>query len=315
MRVFISSTCFDLIDLRAELKAFFHQAGVEPVMSDSLDSEFQVKPDRNSIETCLTNVRDCDEFLIILSKRYGPSLEKAGYEDISATHLEYREAVKNKMPIRMFVRDRLEADYTIWKNNGKNSSIQLSWCKEPNDRKTFELLEEHRELNSKSNQNNWLWLYSDSIQLKQRLAVEYKELFARAAIDRLVESGRVPFFEITGSLKSSNALHINFELQIRNMSNAVALLPLFEIKITVNKWNIKSLAAFEATSLPIQWAYHASIIELPTRLTYSILAGQTFVDDGVIKIGYNVQSRSPEKVTYELEARRYAGVKKPMLIA
>ena len=71
MRVFISSTCYDLIDLRAELEAFFRSAGIEPIMSDSLDSEFQVLQRQNSIETCLANVREADVFVIILSSRYG----------------------------------------------------------------------------------------------------------------------------------------------------------------------------------------------------------------------------------------------------
>jgi hypothetical protein len=36
MRVFVCSTCFDLIDLRAELEHFFREAGMEPVLSDSM---------------------------------------------------------------------------------------------------------------------------------------------------------------------------------------------------------------------------------------------------------------------------------------
>ena len=50
MNVFISSTCYDLIDLRSELEDFFRQSGLIPVLSDSLSSEFQVLPDRNSID-------------------------------------------------------------------------------------------------------------------------------------------------------------------------------------------------------------------------------------------------------------------------
>ena len=96
MRIFISSTCYDLVDLRAELETFFKNAGMEPVLSDSLTSDFQVSPDANSIETCLANVRTCDQFIIILSNRYGPTLGKAGHVDVSATHLEYLEAKRQE---------------------------------------------------------------------------------------------------------------------------------------------------------------------------------------------------------------------------
>src|SRR5260370_30298199 len=107
MRVFICSTCYDLLDIRAELEELFRTGGIVPILSDSMSSDFQVRPDQNSIETCLANVRSCDEFVIILSARYGPSLASAGFDDISATHLEYREAVVAGKSIRMYVREPL----------------------------------------------------------------------------------------------------------------------------------------------------------------------------------------------------------------
>ena len=111
MRVFISSTCYDLIDLRAELEVFFREAAVTPILSDRPSSEFETAPNQSSIEACLSNVRNCDVFLIILSNRYGRHLQQAGYDGISATHLEYCEAVKSGKPIRMYVRDRLDGEY------------------------------------------------------------------------------------------------------------------------------------------------------------------------------------------------------------
>ena len=112
-RVFISSTCYDLIDLRADLEQELRDMELEPVLSDQSSSEFTVVPAQSSIESCLVNVRNCDTFIVILSQRYGPSLEPAGYPDLSATHLEYREACRVKKSIYMYVRDRLEADYAV----------------------------------------------------------------------------------------------------------------------------------------------------------------------------------------------------------
>ena len=40
------------------------------------------------------NLRQCDAVIVILCQRYGPSLESAGFPDLSATHLEYSEAKK-----------------------------------------------------------------------------------------------------------------------------------------------------------------------------------------------------------------------------
>ena len=52
--MFVSSTCYDLIDLRAELEEELRQLGLTPVMSDQPSAEFEVLPNQKSIETCLT---------------------------------------------------------------------------------------------------------------------------------------------------------------------------------------------------------------------------------------------------------------------
>ncbi len=74
MKVFISSTCYDLIDVRCELDDFLKSLGLLPVLSDSYLSDFEVQYDKNSIETCLVNVRSADIVIVILDKRYGPRL-------------------------------------------------------------------------------------------------------------------------------------------------------------------------------------------------------------------------------------------------
>jgi hypothetical protein len=317
MRVFICSTCYDLIDLRAELEIFFREAGVEAVLSDRLSSEFQVMPDRSSIETCLSNVRSCDAFLIILSNRYGPSLAKAGFDDISATHLEYQEAIKSKKSIHMFVRDRLDADYNIWRSNKKHSELELSWCKDRKDWKIFELLEEHRKLtNAGDVKNNWMWIFRDSTELKRRLALDFKEAIARVAVAKLSASGRIPFFEISGRFEQYNphSKNICFELQIRNLGAVVAVSPTFEIISMINKWSIKSLAVQEQATLHVEWAYAGTAIQLPSRLSYSILDGQKFADEGNLIITYNRNDVVKSKVCYELKKRQYAGAALEMVI-
>src|SRR4051794_39883625 len=98
-KVFVSSTCHDLIDLRSEVKVMLEEIGFDALLSESdLDSAFVVSGDidKNSIQECLDNVNSCDCLLLILSQRYGPTLGKYGYADVSATHLEYRELIRRK---------------------------------------------------------------------------------------------------------------------------------------------------------------------------------------------------------------------------
>jgi len=72
-------------------------------------------------------------------------------------HMEYREAKKHRKPIHMYVRDRLEADFNVWRCNGKLPDLSLAWCKDKKDHRIFEILEEHRKLAKGNAHSNWLW--------------------------------------------------------------------------------------------------------------------------------------------------------------
>jgi hypothetical protein len=112
-RVFVSSTVYDLIDIRAEVEALLRDFGLTPVMSDSRDDGFDSTIQSNSIDTCLVNLRSCEKVILILSQRYGPSLGKHGFTDHSATHLEYLEAKRLGIPVYFYVRDQLMAEFSI----------------------------------------------------------------------------------------------------------------------------------------------------------------------------------------------------------
>src|SRR5262245_46819488 len=134
MRVFVSSTCYDLIDLRAELHEDLQDLGIDSLFSDIKESDFHTPGDAigNSIETCLANLRSSDVVVVVLSQRYGPSLGER-YNNVSATHLEYREAQKHKKRILFYVRDRLVADLTTWKKNGRSKDYKPTWPGSPED--------------------------------------------------------------------------------------------------------------------------------------------------------------------------------------
>lgn len=312
MQVFISSTCYDLIDLRAELEVFFRDAGVEACLSDSPTSDFRVMPeDRNSIETCLANVRACDEFIIILSRRYGPSLSKAGFDDVSATHLEYHEAVKGNKPIRMYVREELEGEYGIWRANSEDKNLKLTWCKDPHDRRLFELLKEHRDLVKGKPQNNWFWLFSDSVALKRRLAIDFKPALDRVKINKLSESGRIPFIEVSGRFLACEAdRRFHFELLLRNLGTAPALSPILELEDSSNQTTLSAMLGQQEKRIRKWWylAPWSNNLNLLLRLSYSILEGHQFINEGNLMVHFNPERPTEASVTYKSKERRYLGL-------
>ncbi len=235
MRVFISSTAYDLLDLRAELALGLSELGISPILSDDKLSDFRVEPNANSIETCLTNLRSCDEVLVLLDRRYGPSLAKAGFDDLSATHLEYRTARDKGIPVRFYVRDRTVGEYATWKKNGRSENVKFEWVEAQNDRRIFGLLEEHSKLHASSPVSNWFDTFINSLDLKTAVAKYFRPKVLPGQIVSLINRNLFPLFDLQVSepkmIRQGNS-HVPPQYatpyRIINVSGAAA----FEVSLT-----------------------------------------------------------------------------------
>jgi hypothetical protein len=87
-RVFISSTIYDLRDLRSSLKYWLEELGYEVLLSDY--SDFPVNPNENSYQACLETIDNCDYFILLIGGRVGGWYNKK--QKISITQQEYRRA-------------------------------------------------------------------------------------------------------------------------------------------------------------------------------------------------------------------------------
>jgi len=223
MRIFVSSTVFDLIDIRAEIEATLSDLGLTPVMSER-PTGFDVATDQNSIEACLLNVEKADAVIVILNKRYGPKLGKYGFDDISATHLEYRKAIACQKPVYFFVRDRLEADFNIHRKNNSKVGLEYSWIPTGNDA-LFDLLDEHRRLEQDASRSNWVDLYTNSIDLKVVVKKRLSSVAKPISLMRALEQNNFPLFDVSSESQLMNLQdkqRLSFTLNIKNIGNVPA---------------------------------------------------------------------------------------------
>lgn len=110
--LFVSSTCYDLAQLRADLRDFAESVGFEPILSE-LDT-FPVDPSRDTVENCINVVRTrADVFVLVVGGRYG-SINEAGK---SITNLEYLEAAARGIPKYVFVKSEILSLLPIWRAN------------------------------------------------------------------------------------------------------------------------------------------------------------------------------------------------------
>ncbi len=213
--VFVSSTCYDLLDLRASLEGTLRQCGLRPVMSDRPTSEFTNPGDVNSIETCLVNLRRCERCIVVLSQRYGPSLKNHGFDDVSATHLEYRTAVKEGVPVLVYVRDRLWAEFDLWR---KNAGLKPIWAKQDDATALFGFIQEHAILNPSKTQGNWMWPFTSAGDLCERVLGDLGATASAAMVRQLSQRGMMPqlSIEVMGERRERSAT-------IQNAGMATAL--------------------------------------------------------------------------------------------
>ena len=119
--VFVSSTCYDLKQIREDIRDFFKDNYGFEVMLSEFDS-FPVDPCKGTFENCLNNVDNCaDIFILIIGTRYGYITDQGK----SITNLEYLHAKAKGIPIYVFVSKQLYNSLPLWRTNkdGNFSSV------------------------------------------------------------------------------------------------------------------------------------------------------------------------------------------------
>lgn len=168
--VFISSTCYDLLDLRSELAQFLESQGY--VVKISEDPErFNVDPSADSIESCLVNLRSSDVVVCILDRRYGGMISTGSYQGRSATHVEIDEARRIGLPMFTFL--RAQAWIEFQQING-NPDFGIKWIEPKNISSRERWTELARELvdyaNAQGRHSNWFDEFRTSVDLKRLVA-------------------------------------------------------------------------------------------------------------------------------------------------
>lgn len=132
--IFISSTDYNLIDLRAELSQFLTEIGYRPILSSS-EGFHDKSPNLEPWESCIPVLENCFVTILIIDGRYGYTLPWPNYPDlpkinspnrkkVSPTHGEYLFAHKTKQRMLVFVRRQVMTHYQSYRTAIKNSKTK-----------------------------------------------------------------------------------------------------------------------------------------------------------------------------------------------
>lgn len=112
-KIFISSTCFDLDQVRENLKITLEEIGHLPVLSEY--PNFPVNPSKSTIQNCKENVRkNCDLFVLIVGNESG-SIDKDSGKSI--VNLEFDVAQQENIDTFIFIKKSIFELIPLWKDN------------------------------------------------------------------------------------------------------------------------------------------------------------------------------------------------------
>lgn len=213
LRIFLSSTCYDLSVVRGQLRQFIESLGHEPVMSDYNDVVYD--PRSHTHTSCIDEVAGADAVVVIIGSRFGgrvvpQALQKVDLEslktvsknheilktkeNISITQLEVLKAIESSIPLFVFVDDRVMHDHATYEKNKTKaivSEIEFDSIEKPETaRYIFEFINFLRLRST----NNGLTTFSRLQDIEDSLRKQWSGLLQRLLYEqrsRAVDSRRI----------------------------------------------------------------------------------------------------------------------------
>lgn len=172
-RIFISSTYYDLRQVRDDVERSIRELGYEPVRHEAGSVPYS-KEER--LETAAyREVELCDVIVAVVGGRFGTeSQEEPGH---SISHLELRRALERGIQVFVFVDKNVLGEYSTYKLNKDNETIKYSAV---NDGRVFRFLDELYSLP----RNNPIASFEVASDITSYLKAQFAGLFQRFLQDQ-----------------------------------------------------------------------------------------------------------------------------------
>ena len=141
LRIFVSSTCYDLSIIRSQLKSFIENMGYDAVLSEYNDIFYD--PKDHTHESCVKEIANADLVILIIGPRYGGqgiqnlknlidfnklanmarSVDIIDKEQLSVTQYEIFKAIESEIPVYCFVDDSVWHDHKVYERNKEKDVV------------------------------------------------------------------------------------------------------------------------------------------------------------------------------------------------
>lgn len=195
-RVFISSTFFDLRQVRADLERFVKELGYDTVRNET--GAIPYGREEKLEEYCYKEINEIDILVGIVGGRFGSEAEQGSY---SITQIEIKTAIEQNKQVYIFIEKSVLAEYQTYLINKDNETIKYKFVE---DKRIYKFIEEIYALPK----NNIVHPFETALDITAFLREQWAGLFR----DLLVQQTRKAQYESV-SLKVDELTEVATTLQ------------------------------------------------------------------------------------------------------
>ena len=166
-RVFISSTFFDLRQIRSDLETFIELLGYEAVRNEEGDIPYGKEEALE--EYCYKEIKGIDILICIIGGRFG-SESKMSKSSIS--QVELRTAQKESKQVYIFIEKNVLSEYETYLLNKENTDLRYKYV---DDKRIYQFIEEMKALSA----NNNIKGFETALDVTKYLKEQFAGLFQR----------------------------------------------------------------------------------------------------------------------------------------
>ncbi len=205
-RVFISSTFYDLRQIRLELDKFIESLGYEPVRNEEGDIPYGKEEALQNY--CYKEIANIDILISIIGSRYGsPSNTKEKEMEYSISQQELKTALKNNKQVFVFIDKNVYTEYETYLLNKGSVDIRYKYVDNPN---IYKFIEEIRSLPNNNNIKGFETADDITKYLKEQFAGLFKQFILdnqrikEALVIRDIENTAKTLKELVDYLQTEN---------------------------------------------------------------------------------------------------------------
>lgn len=206
-RIFISSTFFDLRQVRADLDRFVKELGYDTVRNET--GGIPYGRDQKLEEYCYKEISEIDILVGIVGGRFGSEAERGNY---SITQVEIKTAIEQNKQVYIFIEKNVLAEYQTYLINKENDTTKYRFVE---DKKIYKFIEEIYALPK----NNIVHPFETALDITFFLREQWAGLF-RDLLHQ--QTKKVEYDNISQKVNELNEVSFTLQTYLENVLKSVS---------------------------------------------------------------------------------------------